>query len=65
VNDSTKQTATRLIDVLSLALMIAAGVAFTQSLQALGEERDLHGLYWLVVGGLVLKASVDLLRPGR
>lgn len=55
----------RVIDVLSLVLVLAAGVAFTLGVVALGDRRDLHAIYWLVVGALVLKASVDLLRPGR
>ncbi len=55
----------RVIDALSILLVVAAGTAFSLGIVALGEQRDLHALYWLVVGGLVLKASVDLLRPGR
>ncbi len=55
----------RVIDILSILLVAAAATAFSLGVIALGEQRDLHALYWLVVGGLVLKASVDLLRPGR
>ena len=55
----------RILDGLSVALVAGAATAFTFSLLALGEERDLHALYWLVIGGLALKAAVDLLRPAR
>jgi hypothetical protein len=55
----------RLIDGFSVLLVAAAGTCFTLSLLALGEERDLHALYWLAIGGISLKAAVDLLRPGR
>jgi len=30
---------------------------------ALGERRDLAALYWLAIGGLVLRSAVELLRP--
>lgn len=44
-------------------LVVAAGLAFTYGVQALGDRRDLVALYLLVVGGLCLKAATDLLRP--
>ncbi|HKY35432.1 MAG TPA: hypothetical protein VJN18_05800 [Polyangiaceae bacterium] len=53
----------RALDVISCLLIIAAGLAFTFGVQALGERRDLAALYLLVVGGLCLKAATDLLRP--
>lgn len=43
--------------------MIAAGLAFTRGVQALGERKDLVAVYLLVVGALCLKAATDLLRP--
>jgi hypothetical protein len=53
----------RALDVVSGLLVVAAGLAFTYGVQALGERRDLVALYLLVVGGLCLKAGTDLLRP--
>jgi hypothetical protein len=53
----------RIVDILSIALMIAAGIAFTVGVAALGEARDLAALYWLAVGGLLLRAATDILRP--
>lgn len=53
----------RLIDVLSLVLLVAAVAAFVFGIRALGDRDDLRALYQLAVGGLALKASVDLLRP--
>jgi hypothetical protein len=53
----------RALDVVSCLLVVAAGLAFTFGVQALGERRDLPALYLLIVGGLCLKAATDLLRP--
>jgi hypothetical protein len=54
---------TRLIDVISLSLLTGAAVAFVFGLNALAGRRDLEALYSLIVGGLALKASTELLRP--
>lgn len=53
---------TRLLDVISLLLLSGAACAFVYGLNALGGRRDLEALYALIVGGLSLKASTDLLR---
>jgi hypothetical protein len=53
----------RLIDVLSLLLLLGACVAFGLGAHHLADSRDLAALYWFATGGLALKASTDLLRP--
>jgi hypothetical protein len=53
----------RLVDSLSILLLLAACAAFTYGLRSLAEKDDLRALYNLVLGGLALKAAVDLLRP--
>jgi hypothetical protein len=53
----------KVIDVLSLVLLIGAAVAFGIGVHHLGGSRDLAALYWFAGGALSLKASVDLLRP--
>lgn len=53
----------RVIDVLSLLLLIGACVAFALGAYHLSGSRDLAALYWFAAGGLGLKASTDLLRP--
>lgn len=53
----------RIIDAVSIGLLVLATVAFGMGFNALGEERDLAAAYWLVVGALLLKSSVELLRP--
>jgi hypothetical protein len=53
----------RIVDLLSVALLLVAALAFTVGVYALGRARDLQAFYWLAVGGLCLRASVDLLRP--
>ena len=51
-----------MVDGLSILLLLVACASFTYGLRSLGEKDDLRALYNLVVGGLSLKASVDLLR---
>jgi hypothetical protein len=51
------------VDALSLALLAGAALAFSLGVRALGDERDLASLYWLVTGALLLRAAIDLLRP--
>jgi hypothetical protein len=51
------------VDLLSVVLLLAAAGAFALGLRALGEQRDLGALYWLVVGGLVLRAATEMIRP--
>ncbi len=53
----------RAVDIVSILLLLGAGVAFTLGIYALGDQRDLQALYWLVVGGLLLRSAVDALRP--
>jgi hypothetical protein len=53
----------RLVDALSIVLLVAATAAFVLGVHALGDERDLVALYWLVVGGLSLRSATDMLRP--
>ena len=51
------------VDVLSIVTLFAAAGAFTLGVRAIGETHDLQALYWLAVGGLLLRAAVDMLRP--
>jgi hypothetical protein len=55
----------RAIDILSVFLLLFAGVAFSLGVVSLDRREDLQALYWLGVGALLLKASVEMLRPGR
>lgn len=52
----------RFVDGLSILLLLLACAAFVYGLRSLAEKEDLRALYNLAVGGLALKASVDLLR---
>lgn len=56
-------TAGRVVDVLSLVLLLGSAFAFGAGVDALAERRDLVALYWLVVGALTLKAATDMVRP--
>jgi hypothetical protein len=53
----------KLIDVVCIFLLLAAAGAFALGVYALGDRRDLAALYWLAVGGVVLRAATDMLRP--
>ena len=53
----------KVIDALSILLVLGASLAFAVGVAALAEHRDLAALYWLAIGGLVLRSAVELLRP--
>ncbi len=55
----------RVIEILSVLLFFAAAGAFVRGILELGDQRDLHAVYWTVLGAVLLKGSVDLLRPLR
>ena len=53
----------KVIDALSILLVLGAVLAFSLGVAALGDRRDLSAIYWLAIGGLVLRSSIELLRP--
>ena len=53
----------RAIDILAVVLFVASSLAFAFGLYALGRQEDFRALYLLIVGGLALRASTELLRP--
>ncbi|NUO52995.1 MAG: hypothetical protein HOV80_29465 [Polyangiaceae bacterium] len=53
----------RAIDLLAILLVLVAAVAFGFGLHALGKNEDFRAIYLLVVGGLALRASTEILRP--
>jgi hypothetical protein len=53
-----------LVDVLAVALVIAAGAAFVLGEAALARADDLQAIYWLAVGIVSLRAGVQVARPG-
>jgi hypothetical protein len=54
----------QLVDVLAIALLVAAGGAFLLGASALAHADDLRAIYWLVVGVVSLRAAVQVGRPG-
>jgi hypothetical protein len=54
----------KLIDVLAIALVLAASVAFVLGEVALASAEDLRAIYWLVVGSSSLRAATQVVRPG-
>ncbi len=45
----------KVVDALSILLVLGASLAFTVGVAALAEHRDLAAIYWLAIGGLVLR----------
>lgn len=53
----------RVIDFISVVLLLGSVAAFAAGLWVLAERRDLLALYWFAVGSLALRAATNLLRP--
>ncbi|MBX3125093.1 MAG: hypothetical protein KF718_00140 [Polyangiaceae bacterium] len=53
----------RIVDFVSILLLVGSALAFFAGVGALAERNDLAALYWLVVGGLTLRAATEVLRP--
>jgi hypothetical protein len=51
-------------DVLAVALLIAAALAFWLGNSALARADDLKALYWLVIGVVAVRGAVQVARPG-
>lgn len=58
-------TTVQWVSVFGSTLAVAGLGAFACSVHALGQRQDLSALWWLVVGGLLIKAGHDLLDPGE
>jgi hypothetical protein len=54
----------KLVDVLAIALVLAAVGAFLAGEMAIAHTDDLRAVYWLVVGVVSLRAAVQVVRPG-
>jgi len=54
----------QLPDALAISLVVGAAVSFALGAMALAEAEDLRALYWLAVGALCVRATVQLGRPG-
>jgi hypothetical protein len=54
----------QLLDVLALLLLVGSAAAFLVGALALSRAEDVHAFYWLVVGVVSLRASVQIARPG-
>ncbi|HXN32215.1 MAG TPA: hypothetical protein VN894_10150 [Polyangiaceae bacterium] len=54
----------KLVDVLAIALVIAAVGAFVAGEMAIARADDLRAVYWLAVGVVSLRAAVQVARPG-
>lgn len=55
----------KVIEVFSVALFVASAAAFIRGVTELSDGRDLQAVYWVVLGAVLLKGSIDLLRPLR
>lgn len=55
----------RFVDVLAVALLLTAAVVLMLGVLALAQGKDLTAVYWAAVGSVLLKASVEVLRPQK
>jgi hypothetical protein len=53
----------RALDVFAILLLLSAALAFAAGIRLLGDRDDFKAVYLLIVGGLSLRASTELLRP--
>jgi hypothetical protein len=53
----------RLVDAFAVLLLAAAAGAFALGHHALGDRQDFKAFKLLVIGGLSLRASTEILRP--
>lgn len=53
----------RVANVVNLTLFVAACVCFALGLRALGDRRDLQAIYFILTGGIALRAATEMLRP--
>ena len=53
----------RVANLVNVTLFVVACASFALGLHALGDRRDLQALYFLVIGGVSLRAATDMLRP--
>jgi hypothetical protein len=54
----------KLVDVLAVALLVAAVSAFVAGEGAIARAEDLRAVYWLAIGIVSLRAAVQVARPG-
>jgi hypothetical protein len=55
----------RALDVLAVALLFCAALAVSLGVRALDREEDRYAVYWLAVGAMSLRGSIELVRPRR
>jgi hypothetical protein len=53
----------RALDVFAILLLLSAMAAFVLGLRSLGDRDDVRAIYLLIIGGLALRASTEILRP--
>ncbi len=53
----------RALDIIGIGLLLCGIAVLSGGIYTLGDGRDLGALYWLLVGGLVLRAANNLIRP--
>jgi uncharacterized membrane protein len=53
----------RAIDAFAILLLVAAAASFSYGVYALGNRQDFKAVYLLLIGGLSLRASTEILRP--
>lgn len=55
----------RFVEAVAVVLLLLAASVLVMGVLALAQGRDLTAVYWAAVGAVLLKASVEVLRPQR
>lgn len=51
-------------DLVAVVMLLAAAICFVLGASALGRSEDLVAFYWLVVGVVTVRASVQIAKSG-
>jgi hypothetical protein len=57
--------AARLVDILALVMLVAAGGAFVYGARFIAAREDLTAIYWMIVGIALVRATSNLARADR
>ncbi|GAC1394755.1 MAG: hypothetical protein NVS3B10_22510 [Polyangiales bacterium] len=55
----------RLLDVVALLMLVAAGAAFLFGADAITTHKDVNAIYWMIVGVVLVRGSSNLARAER
>jgi hypothetical protein len=63
--DTLRAVAPRLLDLVTLAMLVLAAGAFLMGARALADKQDILAIYWLIVGAALARATSNAARAER